>query len=168
MESGCMAMYKLTAALETQLRLLEDFFNLLSRETRELSDIQLDAMAEINGLKESIAARIETHSALLRKEIDEAAAHEGLSSKATLGELADRCKQKGDTDVSRLHLELGMVADHIRQAISINREIAERFAASVTSSLELLTRVINQSNTYGASGGYQQRPTGAVLINREA
>lgn len=163
-----MAIDTLITTLETQLHLLEEFFNLLSRETRELSDIHLDAMAEINGQKESIAARIETHSAVLRKELEEAASHEGLSSKATLGELADTCKQKGKMDVSRLHEELNRVADRIRQTISINSEIAERFAASVAGSLELLTRVINQSNIYGASGGYQQRPTGSVMINREA
>ena len=163
-----MAIQTLIAALETQLHLLEEFFNLLSRETRELSDVHLDAMAEINGQKERIAARIEIHSALLRKEIDEAASREGLSPKATLGELADTCKLKGKKDVSRLHEELNRVADRIRQAISINSEIAERFAASVASSLELLTRVINQSNIYGSSGGYQQRPTGSVMINREA
>ena len=163
-----MAIHLLTGALETQLHLLEEFFNLLNRETQELSDIHLDAMTEINTLKESVAARIETHSAVLHKEIDEAATREGLSPKATLRELADRCKQKGQTDVSRLHVELNRVADSIRQTISVNREIAERFAASVTNSLELLTRVINQSNIYGASGGYQQRPTGSIMINREA
>lgn len=163
-----MALRTLIAALETQLRLLEDFFNLLSRETRELSDIQLDAMSQINLLKESIAARIESHSSLLRKEMEEAAVREGLSATATLGELAGAYKQKGNKDVSRLHDELNEVADRIRQRITLNREIAERFAASVASSLELLTRVINQSNTYGASGGYQQRSTGAVMINREA
>jgi flagellar biosynthesis/type III secretory pathway chaperone len=163
-----MAMNTLTAALEEQLHMLEEFLSLLSRETHELSDIHLDAMAEINIQKEQIAARIETHSALLRKEIEEAASREGLSPKATLGELADIYKQKGKKDVSRLHQELRLVADRVRQTISINGEIAERFAASVASSLELLTRVINQSNIYGASGGYQQRPTGSVMINREA
>ena len=163
-----MPMHALIAALETQVHLLEEFLTLLSRETQELSDIQLDAMAEINSQKESIVASIETHSALLQKEISEAVTREGLSPKATLGELAGRCKQKGASEVSRLHMDLNSVADRIRQVTSINREIAERFAASITSSLELLTRVINQSNTYGASGGYQQRRTAAVLINREA
>lgn len=163
-----MAIHTLISALETQLHLLEEFYTLLSRETRELADIHLDAMAEINIQKESIAARIETHSALLRKEIDEAAARAGFSSTVSLGELSEAYTLKGEKNISRLHKELIRVADSVRQAISINREIAERFAASVTTSLELLTRVINQSNTYGASGGYQQRPTGAVLINREA
>jgi flagellar biosynthesis/type III secretory pathway chaperone len=163
-----MSIDTLISTLETQLHLLEEFFNLLSRETRELADINLDAMAEINGQKESIAARIETHSALLRKELEETASRKGLSPKTKLGELADICKLKGKKDVSRLHEELNRVADRIRQAISINREIAERFAASVASSLQLLTRVINQSNIYGSSGGYQQRPTGSVMINREA
>lgn len=163
-----MAIHTLITVLETQLHLLEEFFNLLSRETRELSDIHLDAMAEINGQKEGMAARIEIHSALLRKELEEDASREGLSFSATLGELADSYKQKGKKDVSRLHEELNRVAGHIRQTISINCEIAERFAASTASSLALLTRVINQSNIYGASGGYQQRPTGSVMINREA
>jgi flagellar biosynthesis/type III secretory pathway chaperone len=163
-----MSIHTLIAVLETELNLLEEFYNLLIRETRELSDIHLDAMAEINGLKESIAVKIEAHSSVIRKEIEETARLEGLSSNATLGELADASKRKGKKNLSRLHEDLNRVAARIKQAISINSEIAERFAASVTSSLGLLTRVINQSNTYGASGGYQQRPSSAVLINREA
>lgn len=163
-----MARQTLIAALETQLNLLEEFCTLLNRETRELSDIHLDAMAEINIQKERAAARIEAQLPLIRKEIEGAASGEGLSADVTLGELAVSYSKKGQKDVARLHEELNKVADRIRQAININSEIAERFAASVSGSLELLTRVINQTSTYGASGGYQQRPTGSVMINREA
>jgi flagellar biosynthesis/type III secretory pathway chaperone len=163
-----MATQTLIAALVAQLNLLEEFCSLLNRETRELSDIHLEAMAEINGLKENVVARIEAHSVVLRKEIEESATSEGLSSKTTLGDLAIVCNKKGNKDVSRLHGELNKTADRIRQLISINREIAERFAASVTSSLNLLTRVINQTSMYGASGVYQQRLASAVMINREA
>lgn len=160
-------MKNLMTALELQLKLLEELHSLLKRETNELSEIHLDSMAEINSQKEDVAARIEIHSALLRKEMEELTLREGFSPKATLGELAEDRRQKGNGDFSRLHVALNGVAEGIRETIGINSEIAERFAASVTSSLELLTRVINQSNTYGTSG-YQQRPTGAVLINREA
>ena len=163
-----MATHTLMVALETQLNLLQEFLDLLSRETGELSDIHLDAMADINSRKERIADRIQTHSAVLRKEMQVAAFREGLSPKTTLGELAGMRKKKGKMDLFRLYEELNRVADRIRQTIDINREIAERFAASVTTSLDLLTRVINQSNTYGASGGYKQRPSRAVMINREA
>ena len=163
-----MAVRTLIAELETHLLLLEEFFNLLSRETSELADIHVDAMNEINALKEVIAARIETHSVLLRNVLEEAATREGLPSEASLGLLAEAYKRKGNGTVARLHGDLNRIADHIRQTISINREIAERFAASVSTTLQLLTRIINQSNTYGASGGYQQRHVGAVMINREA
>ena len=129
-----MATHTLKNALEEQLHLLEEFNNLLNRETRELAEIHLEAMAEINKQKESIAARIETHSAVLRKEIEEAAAREGLSVICSLGELAGTYMRKGMKDVSRLHMELNRVADSIRKNIDINREIAERFAASVTGS----------------------------------
>ena len=163
-----MSINRLIVALETQLSLLEEFNTLLSRETRELAGINLDAMAEINSRKESMTASIKTQSALLGNEIKEVASDEGLPPKTTLRELAELYNKRGKRDVFRLQQDLVTVADRVRRSISINHEIAERFAASVSSSLELLTRVINQSNTYGASGGYQQRPTGAVIINREA
>ena len=162
-----MAIDTLIAALETQLQLFEELITLLNRETRELSDIHLEAMAEINIQKEKLAARIETYTAVLWKEIRETSSREGLSSKTALGELADTLRQTGNKEVSRLHKELNRVADRIRQTTVVNREIAERFAASVSSSLELLSRVINQSSTYGASGGYRPRTTAAVMINRE-
>ncbi len=49
----------------------------------------------------------------------------------------------------------------------MNLEVAQRFSSTVTLSLDLMTRLVNQSNMYG-TGGYQQRQTGAVIINMEA
>lgn len=158
----------LHTALEAHLSLLQELHSLLKRETGEMSEVHLEAMVEINGRKEEIAERIQKSAWALRQAIDEAASRGGLDSKATLGELAAGHNQKGDSEVSRLHKELNATTDQIRERLNLNREIAERFAASLTSSLELLSRIINQSNTYGASGGYQQRLTGAVMINREA
>lgn len=163
-----MSIDTLIVALKAQLHLLEEFFTLLSRETDELANIHLDAMAEINIQKKSLAARFEAHSVELRRELEDAVSREGLTLKATLGELADIYKLKGKTEVSRLHKELNTVTGRIRQTISINSEIAELFAESVTCSLTLLTRLINQSNTYGASGGYQRSTAGSIMINREA
>jgi hypothetical protein len=82
--------------------------------------------------------------------------------------LAARLKAKGNREIPRLHAELNGAAVKIRQVAAVNRDIAERFAVSVTTSLTLLTRLINQSNTYGASGGYQQAAVGSVMINKEA
>ncbi len=161
-------MNELIASLEIQLQLLEELYALLKREAGELSEIRLDAIAEINLLKDDVAGRIEAHSNLLRKEIAVAASCEGLQSETTLGELAALYKQKGFNKVSALHEDLNSTARGIKEAVSLNRTIAERFAVSVSGSLELLMRVINQSNTYGSSGAYQQKLTGAVLVNREA
>ncbi|MDD2851620.1 MAG: flagellar export chaperone FlgN [Desulfuromonadaceae bacterium] len=161
-------MKTLVIALELQLKLLEELHALLNREMSELSEIHVDAMLEINIKKENVATCIQTHSTVLRNEIVQAIKKEGLPPAATLGQLAERFSLKGIKDISRLHTELNKVAGQTKQMLQINSEIAEKFAASVSNSLALLTRVINQSNTYGASGGYQQRPTGAVLVNREA
>jgi len=163
-----MDMKKLTEALSLQLRMFEELSAVFKQELHEMSEINLEAMAEINGRKEEIAARIEAHSKSLRPLISAAASSVGLSSEATLGELVDMLAQKGDTELLRLHKALNDGAERIQRAAAANREIAERFAAMVTNSLNLVTRLINQSNVYGASGGYLQRQTGAVMLNTEA
>ena len=161
-------MKNLNAALEQQLKLLTELHGLLKRETDELSEIHVDAMAEINIQKEDLTERIAAHAAVFRAAIQEFTSSEGLSSAATLGELAARCSQKGNRDIARLHAELNTTASQIKELLGLNHDIATRFAASVGNSLDFIARIINQNSTYGASGSYQQRPSGAVLINREA
>lgn len=158
----------LTTQLLVQLGLLKELLILTEQETSELSDIHLDAMAEINTRKADVAARIEAHADPLRSAIAAVAAREGLPAGSSLGEVADSLTRKGNKEVSRLYEELHQVSQRIRQVLEINREVAERFTASVSSSLELLTRLVNQSSIYGSGGGYQQRPAGSVMINREA
>ncbi|MBW4054567.1 MAG: flagellar protein FlgN [Proteobacteria bacterium] len=161
-------MKRLITALELQLSMLEELYSLLKQETSELSDIHLAAMADITIRKETVSSRIESHTKALMTEIEQAVSREGLPPKTSLGELAARFNLKGNRDLSNLHAQLNNIARQVKQLLALNKEIAERFAASIGSSLNLLSRVINQSNVYGASGGYQQRPTGAVIINREA
>jgi len=161
-------MNNLNSILDQQLKLLEELQSLLRRETNELSEIHLDAMAEINAQKEDLSSRIAAHGAILRDAIQEVASREGLSPKASLGELAVRLQQKGNRDIVRLHAELNATAGQIKELLALNREVAERFSASVGNTLDFIARIINQTSTYGASGSYQQRPAGAVLINREA
>lgn len=158
----------LTDELSVQLGLLKELLELLKREAHELAEIRLEAMAEINARKEELSKLIEAHGSQLRETVNAALATAGLPVDSTLGQLAAYFKDQGKHEVSRLHEDLNLVATLIRQALDVNREIAERFAASVKNSLDLLARIINQSNIYGATGGYQQRPTGSVMINREA
>ncbi|MDD2539424.1 MAG: flagellar protein FlgN [Desulfuromonadaceae bacterium] len=161
-------MKRLITALELQLSMLEELYSLLRQETSELSDIHLAAMADITMRKENVSSRIESHTKTLLTEIEQAVSREGMPPKTSLGELAARSSSKGNCDLLNLHTKLNDAARRVKQLLALNKEIAERFAASIGSSLELLSRVINQSNVYGASGGYQQRPTGSVIINREA
>lgn len=162
-----MDLKKLGVQLSGQLGLLQELLVLLEQETRELGDIRLDVMAGINSRKEELSELIEAQAEQLRGAIAEAVLAEGLPVGESLGALAARLKQKGNRDIPLLHEELNRVVERIRQALVVNREIAERFSTSVSSSLGLLTRLINQSSIYGASGGYQQRTAGAVMINRE-
>lgn len=163
-----MKVNKLTDTLSTQLKLLEELHALLERETHELAEINLDAMAEINRLKEDVSARIEEHTVQFRQVMGEAAVSLMLPRDCSLGELAAKFEKQGNKEISMFHKKLNKLAEQVRQTAATNREIADRFVATVSTSLNFLTRIINQSAVYGASGGYQQRPAGAVIINREA
>jgi flagellar biosynthesis/type III secretory pathway chaperone len=163
-----MKINKLTDTLSTQLGLLEELHTLLEQETNELAEINLDAMAEVNRLKEDISARIEEHTVHFLQVVEEAAVSLMLPKDCALGELAATFAKQGNKEIPALHKKLNKVAQQVRQTATMNREIADRFVATVNTSLNFLTRIINQSSVYGASGGYQQRPSGAVIINREA
>lgn len=151
--------------LATQLQLLEELHTLLERETRELGDMKLAAMAEVNRMKEDLTERIEAHAGPLRQAIATAARDMGLGPDATLGDVVAKAPQK---DVQQLYHDLNRAARQVREQAAVNQDIAERFVATASNTLGLLTRLINQSNTYGSSGGYQQRTAGSVMINREA
>ncbi|QEM69863.1 flagellar protein FlgN [Geobacter sp. FeAm09] len=156
----------LTEILTTQLQLLEELRLLLERETRELGDMNLEAMAEVNRLKEELTGRIEAHTGPLRQAIAAAARAAGLGPDATLGAVVAATREKG---IPRLYRELNDAARQVQERAALNRDIAERFMATVGTSLNFLTRLLNQASVYGASGGYQQqRPTGASIINKEA
>ncbi|MDD2898444.1 MAG: flagellar protein FlgN [Desulfuromonadaceae bacterium] len=158
----------LKEAIAVESRLLTELLQVLERETIEMGDVNIAAMNHSNQTKEELIARISGHSPLIQRAISEIAAHEGLSSNATLRTIAEFSAKRGNRELLATQKQIQATAERIQQVAALNREIAERFAFSITSSLGLITRLINQSNVYGASGGYQQRPASAVMINREA
>jgi hypothetical protein len=111
---------------------------------------------------------MEEHTVPLRQAMEEAAVSLALPRDCSLGELSALLEKKGNKEIPLLHGTLNKLAKQVRMTATMNREIADRFVATVSTSLNFLTRIINQSAVYGASGGYQQRPAGAVMINREA
>lgn len=159
---------KLIQTLTFQLQALKELLQLLEQETDQLTAINIEAMAEINEKKEAALARIQEHTAPLRQLIIEVAAEIGLPANCPLGELTAKLAKQGYKGVVEIHGELNLVAEQVCQVAALNHEIAERFTGTLTQSLDFLTKVLSQSNVYGASGGYQQRPTGSVMINREA
>jgi len=161
-------MKNLVAALEEQLGLMKELHDLLKKETDQLADVKVAAMTETNARKEELSSRMYAHSAVLRTALQAGVLAEGLSPNATLGELVVIANRKGDRDIARLHSELNDLSGQVKDLLALNREIAEKFASSLGSSLEFISRIINQTSTYGASGSYQQRSAGSVLINREA
>ncbi len=163
-----MELKKLMEALAIEAGLLDDLLALLERESAELGNIDIIAMAASNQDKEMLITKIAEHSTQMQQAVSACAVSERLAASTSLGALAEHLSKKGHRELLSKRQQMSKTADKIKQAAALNQEIAERFAAMVTTSLGLITRLINQSNVYGASGGYQQRPASAVMINREA
>lgn len=163
-----MNLKNLNQTLILQLQALKELHELLEQETGQLTSINIEAMAEINAQKEAASARIQEYTASLRQLIADVAAGVGLPGDCLLGELVATLAKQGHKEIVQLHQQLNRMAEQVRAVAVTNHEIAERFAVTLNQSLTFITRILSQSSVYGASGGYQQRPTGAVMINMEA
>jgi hypothetical protein len=163
-----MELKKLMTAVTVQAALMDELLALLERETAEMGDVNVAAMAKTNQAKEELLGKIAECAPVMEQAISDMAVREGFSSGTSFGVIAEHLSKKGFKEMQTKQQQLIRTGDSIQQVAAMNREIAERFAATIATSLNLITRLVNQSNVYGSSGGYQQRPTGAVMINREA
>jgi len=163
-----MELKRVIEAIEIQSGLMSELLQVLERETGEMGSININAMSMTNLTKEELTARITAHTPLFQQAVSALATREELPASTSLGAIAEHLAKKGSRELRTKQQQLLRLAERVRRATSLNREIAERFTSMVADSLGLMTRLINQSNVYGASGGYQQRPATAVLINREA
>ncbi|MDD2272969.1 MAG: flagellar protein FlgN [Desulfuromonadaceae bacterium] len=163
-----MELKKMLEEIAVQTQLLNELLQVLERETAEMGDVNINAMNLSNRSKEELTARIAEHTPSLQKAISAQAVREGLPGSASLGMVATHIAKRGNRELIAKQQQIHRTAERVKQVAALNREIAERFASSITTSLNLITRLVNQSNVYGASGSYQQRSAGAVMINREA
>jgi len=160
-----MSIKKMAEILSTQLLLLEKLQIVMTQETRALSEVDLEELSKSNKQKEELSEEIEIVGATIRQIMSEQATVASIPAASTLGAIAEAINSP---DISELHQSLNLIAAKVKSTAVMNREIAERFAETTASNLNILTTLINQSNVYGASGSYQQRPTGSIIINREA
>lgn len=163
-----MELKKLIEEIVAQNGLLNELLGVLERETAEMGDVNIAAMGISNQAKEELTTRIAERSQHIQRAVSQLAAREGVPGAVSLGILAEHFAKKGSGELLVKQKQIRATAERVQQVASLNREIAERFSASVSSSFNLITRLISQSNVYGSSGGYQLQPVSSVMINREA
>lgn len=163
-----MELNNLIDAIIIQENLLNELLTVLEHETTQLSDVDTAAMAMSDRAKEDLIAKIAQSSKVLQKSLAAMADREGLQANSSLGVIARQMAARGNRELLGRQEKLVSAVARVQDRSSLNREIAECFANSIASSLSLITRMINQSNFYGASGSYQRRPASAMLVNREA
>lgn len=158
---------KLKDILATQMKLMGELLALLERETSELLSINLDAMIEINSLKEGITARINEQTAPLRRVVAEIATGSGLPSNASLMDVVSRLGKNGHGEIPRLYQDLNSLAKEVRQVTALNMDIAERSVAMIKNALFILAQILDQSSTYDASGSYYPWKVNAIIVNHD-
>lgn len=163
-----MKLNELLDTLAVQSALLDELLAVFERETVEMGEVNVSGMADVNQAKETLINKIAEISQSVQQAVSGLAVSYGLASATSLKDIAGHLAQKGDGQLLLKLQRLSGTTDKIKQAAALNMEIAERFSSTITTSLTLITRLINQSNVYGATGGYQRNNAGAVMINREA
>lgn len=163
-----MELKKLMTATTTQAAFLDELLALLERETAELSNVNISAMTQTNQEKEELLKKIAEHAPVMQRAISDMAMGEGFSAGTQLGVIAEHLAKRGVTELLSEQKRLKTTAEKVKRVAAINHGIAERFASTIATSLKLVTRIINQSNVYGATGAFQKGQAGAVMINREA
>ncbi len=163
-----MELRRLLEAVTALAALMHTLHTVLERETAEMGGVNIAAMADTNKEKEELIQKIADQELLMKQAIVGMALREGLAADTPFGTLATTLAQRGDRELFKKRLELKEIANKIQQVAELNREIAEKFSSTVATTLTLITRLANQSNVYGSSGGYQQPRNGAVMINMEA
>lgn len=156
---------KLKDILATQIGLMGELLSLLERETSELLSINLDAMSEINGLKESMTVRINEHTPPLRQTVSEIATSTGLPSNSSLVDVVSQLGKNGYKEIPRLYQDLNSLAKQVRQITALNIDIAERSISMIKNTLFILAQILDQSSTYDASGGYYPWKINAIIVN---
>ena len=147
---------KLKEILFTQLQLMGELLALLKRETPELLGVNLEAIAEINDLKESTTARIEEYTEPLRQTILDVIASFKFPKKATLVEVVTLLGQQGYEDIPRLFQDLNTQAKQVQRAAAVNQEVAEISLSNLEVALIILAQLLDQSWTYCFSGKYEK------------
>lgn len=159
---------RLLDAVNVQSGLLDQLLAALERETSEMGDININGMSVSNQVKEELIKKIAEQAPIMQQALSGLAVHHGLASTTSLKGIAEHLAKNGNGELLLKQHHLAKSADRIQQVAALNREIADRFSSTIATSLNLITRLINQSNVYGATGGYQKHQAGAVMINREA
>ena len=154
--------------LAVQSELLEELLTVFERETVEMGDLNISGMSGSNQAKEELIGKITVNSQAIQQAISGLAVSYDLVATTSLKSIAEHLAKKGNKELLLKQQHLTKTTDRIQQVAALNLEIAERFTSTITTSLTLITRLINQSNIYGASGGYQRNSTSSVMINREA
>lgn len=163
-----MVLKQLLDMLAEQSLLLEELLNVFERETVEMGDVNISEMSNSNQAKEELINKIAKNSQVVQQAVSQLAGNYSLPADTSLKVIAEHLAKKGNEELLLKLQQLSITTNRIQQVAALNMEIAERFSATITTTLTLITRLINQSNVYGASGGYQRNNTGAVMINREA
>lgn len=162
-----MLIEKLKGILFIQLKLMEELCSLLERETPELLSVNIDAIVEINALKESATERINEHTDPLRQTISEIAVSSELPSNATLVEVVTHLGKQGYKEVPALYQDLNTQAKQVRHMAALNHDIAEQSAAMVKNALRILTQLLEQAITYCASGNYEHWQDEGIIIDND-
>lgn len=160
---------RMIEVLQEQQAVLQELQQALRDEQQAIIALDTARMEAMNSLKEQLVVRQRTMAESLRQVLATTAQQLGLSSSATLSEIATKMPASLRPQLEALQQSARKSGAAVALLAEQNRVMLERFLGVVNDSLAYILRILNTSNTYGVRGTYlSNTQAGAVMVSREA
>lgn len=159
----------LIGLLDEELAVCNELKQLMLAEQQALITLDTVKMEELNSRKEKMVLRQRKTAESLKEAMGRTAHQAGLAATCSLSDLVRKLPPEAGKRAKVLQNELLKTGTEVSDLARQNKEMLERFLATVNTSLSFITKVLNSSNFYGAGGTYlNNERTGAMIVNREA
>jgi flagellar biosynthesis/type III secretory pathway chaperone len=160
---------RLTDVLIEQTKILKELQQTLQDEQKAIVALDTQAMEALNNQKDMLIQRQRLMTETLHGVLSATAVQYGLTSSATLSEVAEKMPASIRGQIEPLQQAARQAGSVVSVLANQNRGMLERFLGVVNDSLGFILRILNTSNTYGVRGTYlANSQSGAVMVSKEA
>jgi flagellar biosynthesis/type III secretory pathway chaperone len=158
---------ELITALGDSRSALEEFHQLLQEEQRCIVDLDLSGLSTNGESKEKILVQLQTLNGICQEQLRRTGMELGLAADCSLTPLITRAASPVRDTLLKLQNNILDVAGSVNRLNSVNRELLQNSISMTGRSMEFFLKLLQSSDTYGASGQMAEGTAQVRILCRE-